>query len=63
MSACIERHLHGCSEMEKAVVVTMKDKLMSQVNTTCPEVQCDICKAQRCLQRLDNVTDNVEYCR
>ena len=64
VSACIDRHLHGCSPSEKETVMTMKKTMMARVNHTCPEVTCDVCKAQNCLQMLEDMSvDTVDYCR
>ncbi|KAH3855701.1 hypothetical protein DPMN_098271 [Dreissena polymorpha] len=63
VSACVHRHIHNCSEDEKKTVMTIGQKLMARVGDRCPQVSCDVCRAERCLQRLDGLEKNDSYCR
>jgi hypothetical protein len=63
MSACIERHSYNCDQADKDVVMKLKKRLMSRVKDHCPEVKCDVCEAQKCMDRLLKASDDDMFCR
>ena len=60
---CVQRSLQGCDANDKHVFEKLIGQLMEKVAYYCPEVECDVCGAQKCLDELENMEDVNEYCR
>ena len=52
VSACVDRNLQGCSQAEKNIVMEIVSELKSQVRDHCPQVDCNVCQAEQCVNRL-----------
>ena len=62
---CVKKHISSCEKCQKDTVKKMLRNVMNRMSRSCPEVNCDRCGAQRCMDHFTHMmkVNDPDICR